>query len=166
MDSDSRLFLVAWRGRQVVIREFDPAAHPTQARAAHGNFTRPEAWALANRRAASCPKHYDPLQRKARDIVFVGLDGETRTIKTAEAAIRKDAPKHHYTVTLKIRRTGEERVTQEQGSNKKEAIDAARARIEAATTLVSYTKGERVEQAPQPVAQTTTTPASAKMPWE
>lgn len=170
------LYTVAWRGRDVTIRAFDPAEHPTQAQAAHGNYSKREAWELAQQHANSHPKHYDPMQRKARAVVFVDVDGTTRVVKTIEQAQKPVKPEHHYTVTLKIRRTGDEVTTVEQGSNKREATDAARAKITVgATTLVRCTKGERVEaQLAAPAASTPapaispvpTTTQKGALPWE
>lgn len=164
-----RLFLVQSRGtRLVTIREFDAVANPTQAASPYGTYTREAAWAEANRVALARKKAYDPILRKARDIVFVGIDGVARLLKQAEVVARGDTPKHHYTVTLKLRKGGAEHTTQEQGSNKREATDAARARLDGATTLVSCVKGERVD-APAvvaPVVQQKTITAGASLPWE
>lgn len=165
------LYMVASRGvRRVTIRAFDPAEHPTQAQSPYNHVTKRSAWDAANRAAVAHKQAQDPIVRKARDIVFVGIDGVVRMVKQAEVVSRGDVPKHHYTVTLKVRKGGVEHTTQEQASNKREATDAARAKLDAATTLVSCVKGERVD-APAVVApvvqqKTTTNPGGVSLPWE
>lgn len=160
MGMTSSRFLVARQGAEVVIREFDPAAHPVAAKTA---WAREAAWEFAGRLAQPA-KQATGLRKLAAPIFFQAIDGTCTQVADAPVPEGSQPKIHKYRVTMLLRKSKSEQTFTVEAPNKKDAVAQVRAQIAGATTLVSC---ERVEDASdEPVSSPPAAPAVAKLPWE